>query len=87
MTKHFIRLTQRMKRALSPHGTRRPWETFPRPSALRESTISLSDEEAAWVALESLRLMRSRRKEEARKRALGIPPPPTPGKICYAVYM
>lgn len=87
MTKHFIRLTQRMKRALSPHGENRPWETFPRPSELSETTVALSDEEAAWVALESLRLMRGRRKEEARKRALGIPPPPTPGKISYAVYM
>lgn len=76
-----------MKRALSPHGNKHPRETFPPLCALRESIISLSDEEAAWVALESLRLMKSRRKEEARKRALGIPPPPTPGKISYAVYM
>ena len=62
-----------MKRALSPHGEKRPWETFPRPSELSETTVALSDEEAAWVALESLRLMRGRRKEEARKRALHSP--------------
>lgn len=87
MTKHFIRLTKCMKRAFYGNAPKRPWETVPRPPALTEATVSLSDEEAAWVALESMRLLRDRRKEEARKRALGIPPPPTPGKIFYAVYM
>ncbi len=87
MTKHFFRLTQRMKLVLSPYGPKRPWEDFPRPSTLTESTVQLSEEEANWVNVQSLRLMRMRRKEEARKRALGVPPPPTPGKISYAVYM
>lgn len=78
---------QRKKRTLSPHGHKRPWETFPRPDTLTEATVALSAEEAAWVNLESMRLLRARRQEEARRRALGIPPPPTPGKISYAVYM
>lgn len=76
-----------MKNAFGAQDGKRPWEEVPRPAALCEQIIGLSDEEAAWVALESLRLMKSRRKEEARKHALGIPPPPTPGKILYAVYM
>lgn len=87
MTKHLIQITRFMKDAFGAPDNKRPWEDTPRPSSLCEQIVALSDEEAAWVAIESMRLMRHRRREEARKRALGIPPPPTPGKICYAVYM
>lgn len=78
---------QRKKHTLSPLGHKRPWETFPRPDTLTEATISLSAEEAAWVNLESLRLLRARRQEAARKRAKGLPLPPKPGNISYAVFM
>ena len=54
---------------------------------VREQIISLSEEEAAFVALETRRLLRAQRQEAKRKRRLGIPPPPTPGRISYAVYM
>lgn len=87
MTKHLFFFAKRMTHAFSAQSEKRPWENEPRPSALSERIIALSGEEAAWVAQESRRLMKMRKKEEARKRALGIPPPPTPGKICYAVYM
>lgn len=76
-----------MKQVLSPYGPKRPWETFPRPSALTESTVALSNEEAAWINKQSKRLMRSRRKEQARNRAKGLPLPPKPGNISYAVFM
>ena len=54
---------------------------------IREQIVYLSDEEDAFVALESRRLLRARRQEAKRKKRLGIPPPPAPGKIAYAVYM
>lgn len=76
-----------MTHAFGTQGEKRPWEDVPRPAALSERIIALSGEEAAWVAQESRRLMKMREQEEARRRALGIPPPPTPGKISYAVYM
>lgn len=54
---------------------------------VQEQIIFLSDEEAAFVALETRRLLRSQRQEVQRKKRMGIPPPPTPGQIAYAVYM
>lgn len=54
---------------------------------LSESIVILNDKEAAFVDLETKRLLRYQKTEAQRKRKLGIPPPPTPGKIAYAVYM
>lgn len=57
-----------------------------RAVSVQEQIIFLSDEEAAFVALETRRLLRAQRQEAQRKKRMGIPPPPTPGKIAYAVY-
>ena len=86
MTKHLISLADRMKKALIREIERdicRPHQLV----SVREKIILLSDEEAAFVALETRRLLRAQRQEAKRKRRQGIPPPPTPGKIAYAVYM
>jgi len=87
MTKHILSFAKRMKKVLNPQENKRPWETYPRPAELSEQIIMLTAEEAAWVNVQSRRVMRLRRREAARKRALGVPPPPTPGNIAYAVYM
>lgn len=58
-----------------------------RAVSVQEQIIFLSDEEAAFVALETRRLLRAQRQEAQRKKRMGVPPPPTPGKIAYAVYM
>lgn len=57
-----------------------------RAVSVQEQIIFLSDEEAAFVALETRRLLRAQRQEAQRKKRMGVPPPPTPGKIAYAVY-
>lgn len=54
---------------------------------IQEQIIYLNSEEAAFIALETRRLLRAQRQESKRKKKQGIPPPPTPGKIAYAVYM
>lgn len=80
-------MARRMKQTLHPQGNKRPWETYPRPAELSEQIITLTAEEAAWVNIESRRVMQLRQQEDERKRARGVPPPPTPGNIAYAVYM
>lgn len=86
MTKHLISLADRMKKALIREIERDICRSHQLVS-VREQIILLSDEEAAFVALETRRLLRAQRQEAKRKRRQGIPPPPTPGKIAYAVYM
>ncbi len=87
MTKQFLSLASRMSRIILQeieHDIRRQEM---RTVHVQEQIIYLSEEEAAYVALETRRLLRAQRQEAKRKRRLGIPPSPTPGKIAYAVYM
>lgn len=87
MTKKIMQFAIRMRRAWVQKVTEEIHREEMRHVSVREQIISLSEEEAAFVALESRRLLRAQRQEAKRKRRLGIPPPPTPGKISYAVYM
>ncbi len=87
MTEKLISLAARMRRAFK-HKTYCDWhQNEMRVIRVQERIIYLSNEEAAFVDLESRRLLRAQRQEAQRKRRLGIPPPPAPGKIAYAVYM
>ena len=87
MTKKLKQIASRMRRVwlqrLAEEIRREEMYTF----SIREQIITLSEEEAAFVALETRRLLRAQRQEAKRKRRLGIPPPPAPGKISYAGYM
>ncbi|MBP5430177.1 MAG: hypothetical protein J6Y25_04795 [Elusimicrobiaceae bacterium] len=53
---------------------------------LEENTIHLNRRECSFVNKEVHRLLRAQRQEMIRKRKAGIPLPPEPGKIAYAVY-
>ena len=53
---------------------------------LQENTIYLNRSECSFVNKEVRRLLRSQRREIIRKKKAGIPLPPEPGKIAYAVY-
>ncbi len=76
-----------MRRAFRQERERTLRQQHMRTVCIQEQIICLNPEEAAFVALETNRLLRAQRQEAKRKRRLGIPPPPTPGKIAYAVYM
>lgn len=56
-------------------------------TALSERTIGLNQEEAAFIERQTCQLLRWQKAENVRRHRLGIPPPPVPGKIAYAVYM
>ena len=53
---------------------------------LHQNTICLNRREASFVNKEVRRLLKTRTMELARKKKEGIPLPPEPGKIAYAVY-
>ncbi len=53
---------------------------------LEENTIYLNRREASFVSKEVARLLRAKVAENKRKKQVGIPLPPEPGKIAYAVY-
>lgn len=53
---------------------------------VQEKTVLLNRTEAAFVDAETRHLLEGQRQETLRKRRLGIPPPPAPGSIAYAVY-
>ena len=53
---------------------------------LEENTIYLNRRETSFVNKEVRRLLKAKLAETQRKKKAGIPLPPTPGKIAYAVY-
>ena len=53
---------------------------------LEENIVYLNRREVSFVNKEVNRLLKARVEETKRKKKAGIPPPPTPGKIAYAVY-
>ena len=61
---------------------------FGRNSAvhLEENTIYLNRREASFVNKEVRRLLKAKSTETKRKKKAGVPLPPEPGKIAYAVY-
>lgn len=87
MTKHLILFASRMRRAFRQEREKTLRLQDIRTVCIQEQIICLSEQEAAFVALETSRLLRAQRQEAKRKKRLGIPPPPAPGKIAYAVYM
>ena len=54
--------------------------------AEEENTIFLNRREASFINKEVHRLLKSKLAETERKKKAGIPLPPEPGKIAYAVY-
>ena len=56
------------------------------PVTLEENTIFLNRREASFINKEVHRLLKSKLAETERKKKAGIPLPPEPGKIAYAVY-
>ncbi len=53
---------------------------------LEENIIYLNRREASFVNKEVRRLLKAKLAETQRKKKAGVPPPPEPGKIAYAVY-
>lgn len=56
------------------------------PVTLEENTIFLNRKEASFINKEVRRLLKAQVAEVERKKKAGIPLPPEPGKIAYAVY-
>ena len=53
---------------------------------LEENTVYLNRRESSFVNKEVRRLLKAKSAETKRKKKAGIPLPPEPGKIAYAVY-
>ena len=53
---------------------------------LEENTIYLNRREASFINKEVRRLLKAKLAETERKKKAGVPLPPQPGKIAYAVY-
>lgn len=53
---------------------------------VEENTIFLNRREAAFINKELHRLLKAKVNQEERRRKKGVPTPPAPGKITYAVY-
>ncbi len=53
---------------------------------LEENTVYLNRREASFVNKEMRRLLKAKQVETQRKKKAGVPLPPEPGKIAYAVY-
>ena len=62
------------------------WPSKNTPVTLEENTIFLNRREASFINKEVHRLLKSKLAETERRKKAGIPPPPEPGKITYAVY-
>ena len=59
----------------------------PDPSIhLEENTVYLNRREASFINKEVRRLLKAQSIETKRKKKAGVPLPPEPGKIAYAVY-
>ena len=56
------------------------------PISLEENIVFLNRKEALFIDQEVHRLLKSKLAETERKKKEGIPLPPAPGKITYAVY-
>ncbi len=54
--------------------------------SLEENTVYLNRREASFVNKEVRRLLKAKLAETQRKKKAGVPLPPEPGKIAYAVY-
>ena len=54
--------------------------------SVEENTIFLNRKEASFINKEVRRLLKAKLAETERKKKQGIPNPPEPGKITYAVY-
>ena len=54
--------------------------------SLEENTVYLNRREASFVNKEVRRLLKAKLVETQRKKKAGVPLPPEPGKIAYAVY-
>ena len=54
--------------------------------SIEENTIYLNRTEASFVQKEARQLLRNQAARQHRQRQAGIPLPPQPGKISYAVY-
>ncbi len=78
MKKHLTSFAQHLRRVFV---SREPL------SQVKEHTVLLSRPEAAYVEEQIHQLLLWQKEEALRKRRMGIPPPPTPGRISYAVYM
>ena len=53
---------------------------------LEENTVYLNRRETSFVNKEVRRLLKAKVAETQRKKKAGVPMPPEPGKIAYAVY-
>ncbi len=53
---------------------------------VEENTIFLNRREASFINKEVHRILKEKIAEEERRKKKGIPSPPEPGKITYAVY-
>lgn len=53
---------------------------------VEENTIFLNRREASFINKEVRRVLKAKVAEEERRKRKGIPSPPEPGKITYAVY-
>ena len=53
---------------------------------VEENTVYLNRREASFVNKEVRRLLKAKLAETQRKKKAGVPLPPEPGKIAYAVY-
>ncbi len=60
--------------------------SYKAPVKLEENIIFLNRKEASFINKEVRILLKTQMAEASRKKRAGIPPPPTPGKIAYAVY-
>jgi len=78
MKKHFNSFTQQLKKVFVNTSA---WPQ------VQEHTVVLTRPEADYVEEQTHHLLRWQKEEALRKRKMGIPPPPTPGRIFYAVYM
>lgn len=53
---------------------------------LQENTVFLNRKEVSFINKEVKVLLKNQIREMEHKKRMGIPPPPAPGKIAYAVY-
>ncbi len=54
--------------------------------SLQEYTIYLNRGESSFISKEVRRMIKAKIRQDQQRQRAHIPPPPTPGKINYAVY-